>query len=78
MKATDLHTALDAIENGDPVADFAVRLIAEGMTEEELLKALGERTKSPIGCELANKYRDVGRGWTTNHYQKRWTTGRKP
>ena len=78
MTPTELNAALDAIENGDPVAEFAVRLRAEGVTEDELQEALGERTASPIGNELQNKYRDVQRGWTVNHYQKRWTTGRKP
>ena len=73
MKAEELHAALDAIENGDPVAELALRLRSEGMTEDELGKALGVRSRSPIGNELANKYRDVAHGWTVNHYQKRWT-----
>jgi len=44
------------------------------VTEEELQKALGKRTASPIGNELQNKYRDVARsGWTENRYGKRWS-----
>jgi hypothetical protein len=78
MTPREVNAALDAIENGDPVAELAVRLVAAGMTEEELYKALGGRTSSPIGCELANKYRDVARGWTMNHYQKRWTKQKQP
>jgi hypothetical protein len=73
MTTTDLHAALDDIEHRDLVADLASRLIYDGMTEAEVIAALGKRINSPIGCELANKYRDLQRGWTTNHYQKHWS-----
>ncbi len=70
----DINAALDEIEKADPVAELAARLIYDGITEEELQKALGKRTASPIGNELQNKYRDVARsGWTENRYGKRWS-----
>lgn len=73
MRASKLHAILDAIEHSDPVAEFAARLLAEGMTEAELQEALGGRTASPIGNELQNKYRDVQRSLPIEtRYHKRW------
>ena len=69
--AIDINAALDAIENSDPVAELAARLIAEGLSEVELQRALGERSRSPLGIELRNKYRDISMsGWTINGFQK--------
>ena len=41
MTPAELNAALDVIENGDPVAELAARLIAAGMTEEELHTTAG-------------------------------------
>lgn len=74
MTPAEINAALDEIETDDPVARLAARLVYDGITEEELQKALGGRTASPIGNELQNKYRDMARSdWTTNHYGKRWS-----
>lgn len=74
MNAKQINAALDEIETDDPVARLAARLIYDGVTEEDLQKALGKRAASPIGNELRNKYRDVARsGWTDNRYGKRWS-----
>lgn len=71
MNKAALHSALDAIENSDPVAHMARRLFVEGVTEIELQKALGNRSASPIGNELTNKYRDCARSVPCyNHYGK--------
>jgi hypothetical protein len=74
----DIQAAVHAIEHGDPVAELVVRLIAAGVSEEELHAALRGNIGDPLRCELENKYRDIARGgWTTNHYGKKWTQKRR-
>ena len=50
----DINAALDEIEKADPVAELAARLIYDGVTEEELQKALG-RHRFPYRQRIAEQ-----------------------
>lgn len=61
LTAQDIHKALDDIEQADPLGDLAAVLIGTGWSQDDLQSALGDRRRSPIGCTLINKYRDIAR-----------------
>ena len=78
MTDLQIRKALLAIERDDPVARLAAKLVQEGVTEEQLCKALNAQVRptigDPIKNELHNKFRDVTRcGMTYNHYNRKLT-----
>ena len=74
MNTFQIETSIVSLEQSDPVAELAKRIIDSGVSEDGLCQILENLIVcDPLKVELHNKYRDLTIvGCTHNRYGRKW------